>query len=137
MSRYKSTKKRSKLEKLLRQDHSDVYFDNDKLNDQLLVKIDELKREKYRHDLEYETEIFELRKEYRKLSLLKNEIDDEDDDEKEETLKLPRPHTVTGMVLMFQQNFNTSCIFFIFTGILRTQCSSIDVFVFELVRVDA
>ena len=97
MSRYKSTKKRSKLERLLRQDHSDVYFDNDKLNDQLLIRIDELKREKYRHDLEHETEIFELRKEYRKLILLKNEDDDED--EEEDIYKLSRPHTVTGMNL--------------------------------------
>ena len=122
MSRYKSTKKRSKLEKLLRQDHSDVYFDNDKLNDQLLVKIDELKREKYRHDLEYETEIFELRKEYRTLSLLKNEIDDEDDDEKEDTLKLSRPHTVTGMDLIFQQNFYSSCILFKNTNVHQCFC---------------
>ena len=98
MSRYKSTKKRSKLERLLRQDHSDVYFDNDKLNDQLLIRIDELKREKYRHDLEHETEIFELRKEYRKLILLKNE-DDDDEEEEGDTYKLSRPHTVTGMDL--------------------------------------
>lgn len=94
MSRYKSTKKRSKLERLLRQDHSDVYFDNDKLNDQLLIKIDELKREKYRHDLEHETEIFELRKEYRKLILQKNE--DDDDEEEEDIYRPTRPHTVTG-----------------------------------------
>ena len=97
MSRYKSTKKRSKLEKLLRQDHSDVYFDNDRLNDQLLIRIDQLEREKYRNDLERETEIFELRKEYRKLNLLKDENEQEEEDEEKDKYRPSRPHTVTGI----------------------------------------
>lgn len=92
MSRFagqKSTKKRSKLEKLLRQDHSDVYFDNDRLNDQLTLRIDELKREKYRNDLEREIEVAKLRKEYHELNLLKTE----EGEEETEKVRPGRPHT--------------------------------------------
>lgn len=92
MSRFvgqKSTKKRSKLEKLLRQDHSDVYFDNDRLNDQLSLQIDELTREKYRKDLERELEVGKLRKEIHELNLLKL-----GEEEEEPThVKPGRPHT--------------------------------------------
>lgn len=94
MSRFvgqKSTKKRSKLEKLLRQDHSDVYFDNDRLNDQLNVRIEELSREKYRNDLEREIEIGKLRKEIRKFSRLK--AGEEDEEETKERPRPGRPHT--------------------------------------------
>ena len=95
MSRFvgqKSTKKRSKLEKLLRQDHSDVYFDNDRLNDQLSLQIDELTREKYRKDLERELEVGKLRKEIHELNLLKL-----GEEEEEPThVKPGRPHT-TGI----------------------------------------
>ena len=92
MSRFggqKSTKKKSKIEKIIRQDHSDVYFDNDRLTDQLNARIEELKKEKLRNDLERELEVFKLRKEIEALRLLQT---DDDDDVKEHT-NVGRPHT--------------------------------------------
>ena len=95
MSRFvgqKSTKKRSKIEKIIRQDHSDVYFDNDRLTDQLNVRIDQLKKEKLRNDLQRELEVFKLRKE---IEELRHQTTD-DEEEIAEHVTPGRPHT-TGI----------------------------------------
>lgn len=84
-------KKRTKLEKLLRQDHSDVYFDNDRLNDQLNLHIECMQKELYRHDLQRNVEISKLRQEVTELkALLRSNREDEARDLEQ------RPHTSVG-----------------------------------------
>lgn len=43
-------KSRTKLEQLFRQDHSDVYFNNDRLNDDLVSRIEGMEKEMHKHD---------------------------------------------------------------------------------------
>ena len=122
MSRFggqKSTKKKSKIEKIIRQDHSDVYFDNDRLTDQLNARIEELKKEKLRNDLERELEVFKLRKEIEALRLLQT---DDDEDVNEHT-NVGRPHTtgtyiasMRGSRKFCQRGSNFDNIFFLMRG---------------------
>ncbi|WAR08711.1 hypothetical protein MAR_018669 [Mya arenaria] len=51
------------MEKLFRQDHSDVYFNNERLNEDLNGKIDEMKKDMYRQEMRRLTEIKLLQQE--------------------------------------------------------------------------
>lgn len=85
-------KKRTELEKLLRQDHSDVYFDNERLNDQLNLRIGEMQKEMYKNDIQRGVEIGKLRQEIREFRALQVSNQKELD----QTDAAPRPHT-SGM----------------------------------------
>lgn len=65
-------KTKTKLETLLRQDHSDVYFDNERLNDQLNNRIGDMQKEMHKHDIQRGIEIGKLRQEIREFRALKN-----------------------------------------------------------------
>lgn len=82
-------KKRTKLERLLRQDHSDVYFDNERLNDLLGLRIDDMHKELHRHDIQRGVEIGKLRQEIKEFraSQFANQ------QEREQNESAPRPHT--------------------------------------------
>ncbi|XP_060558939.1 caldesmon-like [Ruditapes philippinarum] len=80
---------RTKLETLLRQDHSDVYFDNERLNDQLNLRIDDMQKELLRNDLQRGVEIGKLRQEIREFKALQTS-------NQEEKETAPRPHTSVG-----------------------------------------
>ncbi|KAL4233285.1 hypothetical protein ACF0H5_007969 [Mactra antiquata] len=68
-------KTKTKLESLLRQDHSDVYFDNERLNDQLNSRIDDMQKEMHKHDIQRGIEIGRLRQEIREFRALQNQED--------------------------------------------------------------
>lgn len=53
----------SKLQRLLRQDHSDVYFNNEKLNEELNNRIDNMQKDMHKHDIQRGIEIKKLKKE--------------------------------------------------------------------------
>ncbi|XP_045196339.2 uncharacterized protein LOC123551456 [Mercenaria mercenaria] len=82
-------KQRTKLERLMRQDHSDVYFDNEKLSDQLNLRIDDMQKELHKHDLQRGVEIGKLRQEIREFRALQTSNE-------EEKAAAPRPHTSVG-----------------------------------------
>jgi len=63
MARGGHGKHSSKLQRLLRQDHSDVYFNNEKLNDVLNNRIDGMQRDMHRHDIQRGIEIKKLKRE--------------------------------------------------------------------------
>lgn len=55
-------KNMNNLQKLLRQDHSDVYFNNEKLNEELNNKIDSMQRDMHKHDIQRGIEIRKLKR---------------------------------------------------------------------------
>lgn len=91
-------KKRTQLETLLRQDHSDVYFDNERLNDQLNVRIDDMQKELLRNDLLRGVEIGKLRQEIREFKALQTS-------NQEEKESAPRPHTSGRFFMCYLLNY--------------------------------
>ena len=82
-------KSRTKMEQLFRQDHSDVYFNNERLNETLNNRIDEMKKEMLKHNLKRLVEIKQLQKEIRDGQELVKLTARLEGDEK----VAPRPHT--------------------------------------------
>ncbi|KAH3737795.1 uncharacterized protein LOC127851511 [Dreissena polymorpha] len=85
-------KSRTKLEQLFRQDHSDVYFNNDRLNDDLVSRIEYMEKEMHKHDQLRGVEIFKLRQEMKEGRLL--QLGHQEGDETDG--RRVRPHTAAG-----------------------------------------
>ncbi|KAK3593845.1 hypothetical protein CHS0354_011446 [Potamilus streckersoni] len=67
----KRGKKKSKLEKILRQDHSDIHFENERLNEELSKKIDAIHKERHKHVMQRDADIKKLRREVEELEVMR------------------------------------------------------------------
>ncbi|KAL3882465.1 hypothetical protein ACJMK2_028802 [Sinanodonta woodiana] len=67
----KRGKKKSKLEKILRQDHSDIHFENERLNEELSKKIDAIHKERHKHVMQRDADIKKLRREVEELEFMR------------------------------------------------------------------
>lgn len=67
----KRGKKKSKIEQLLLVDHSNIYFENERLAERLIKLLDELHKDKHRQEMLRNIEIQELKREIDSLQAMK------------------------------------------------------------------